>query len=200
MLTADQRDSSRSEDAVPEALEALAAIDGFTLAWERTAGDEIQALTTSPSAAVQAVSVLVRLGTWRVGLGVGSVQLPLPDSTRAARGTAYVRARDAVDRARRSPVPVAIEGTTASDAEDALWLLVTVLDRRTPEGWRVADLLDEGRTQYEVAAILAISQSAVSQRAARAAVEQVRRGAALVERELQTALGKMSVGLDRLAP
>lgn len=99
VLTADQVDSRRRTDAVPAALEALA--DARTLlAFERTAGDEIQGLLSGPEAAVAALAALARQRNWVIGVGIGEVEQPLPDSTRAARGGAYVAARAALEDAR----------------------------------------------------------------------------------------------------
>src|SRR5688500_19628182 len=106
VLTADQKRSTRHGDRVPEALAALADLavagstgaarendgSGVALPFERTVGDEIQGLLSTPAAAVRAVTALVRLGGWRMGLGIGAVDTPLPDSTRAASGPAFVAA------------------------------------------------------------------------------------------------------------
>ncbi|MFV0407638.1 MAG: sigma factor-like helix-turn-helix DNA-binding protein [Propioniciclava sp.] len=193
VVTADQQHSRRHPDEVPRALARLHDLDGFTLGWERTVGDEIQALATEPAAVMRAVTALVRLQGWQLGIGVGAVEAPLPDSTRAARGPAYVAAREAVDRAKTTPVAVAVSGDDTAELEAAVWLYVAVLGRRTPEGWEAADLLAEGQTQAEIAATLGISASAVSQRVARAAVDVADAGANLVVRLLGRALDQ-SVG------
>lgn len=179
-VIADQRRSRSSADGVPRALSALSALRGLELPFERTAGDEIQALTSSPTTAVSTVRVLARLGDWRVGLGVGSVDTPLPDSTRAARGPAYVAARAAVEASRTSPADLSlrieppVKGNVRGDdylavvgAETALAATVSVIRRRTTEGWQVVDLSDAGRSGRDIAAQLGISPSAVSQRLAR---------------------------------
>ena len=51
---------------------------GLALPFERTVGDEIQGLLSTPAAAVRAVTELVRLGGWRMGIGVGAVEQPPP--------------------------------------------------------------------------------------------------------------------------
>jgi hypothetical protein len=223
VLTADQQNSRRSADRVPEALSALAAIgaavvdpdavhqptprDGAGLVtvrpFERTAGDEIQAVLTDGSAVVTVVQALVRMGGWRMGIGLGEVDEPLPSTTRAGRGDAFLAARDAVEAARRSPVDLSVRrlgsGETAPgaaaddtrDAEAALWLLVSVLRRRSPMGWEVVDLLDGGATRREAAGILNVSASAVSQRLAAAAYEEAARGADLTARLLDRAAGRV---------
>jgi hypothetical protein len=192
VVTADQRRSRRGIDAVPAALKALEALPRpeVLLGFERTAGDEIQGLLASPRAVVETVRMLLRQGQWRAGIGIGTVELPLPESTRAARGGAYLAAREAVEAARGNPVglavrdsrpdlPVEAPGRASWQAETALLLWGHLLSRRSPEGWEVCDLLDRGITNRAAAAELGISPSAASQRAARAACSEGRRGAAL---------------------
>lgn len=77
-ITADQRNSQRTADAVPAALDTLTSLPAYRLPFERTAGDEIQALTAEPGAVIAAVRELSRLRVWRIGIGVGGVQEPLP--------------------------------------------------------------------------------------------------------------------------
>lgn len=98
VLIADQVDSRRSPDAVPRALELLNEID-VVLPFERTAGDELQGLVADGATAIGAVMRLWSLGSWSIGLGVGDVESPLPQSTREARGSAYVAARRAIEEA-----------------------------------------------------------------------------------------------------
>lgn len=169
-VTADQRRSRTSDDRVPQALTAL-QLDGLALAFERTAGDEIQGLTARPDVAVLAVTRLARLGDWRIGLGVGPVELPLPESTRAARGGAYLAARSAIDAASAGFAlrvdERAADPSAGRRAETALLALITLLSRRSAQGWEVADLVGAGTPQVEIAAQLGISPSAVSQRLTR---------------------------------
>jgi len=167
VVTTDQRDSRTSDDLVPA---ALAAVDGrgrhgLALAPERTAGDELQVAVADPETLLAIVLDLTRTGQWSVGVGVGEVESPLPDSVRAARGDAFVNAREAVDRAKKASTRLAITATEGgADAEALVRLLVELRDRRTAEGWEVYDLLAEGITQREAAARLGISEGAVSLR------------------------------------
>lgn len=181
VLTADQRSSRSSEDAVPDALALLSDVETLR-PWERTAGDEFQGVLTSPASVATAVRHLVRDGRWHVGLGVGGVEEPLPSSTRAGRGAAHVAARHAVEQARRADQHVAVRGDSAwsEHLESALWLWADVLARRSDKGWEVVDLLVEGRSHAEVGAMLGISQSAVSQRLSAAGLVEDRRAQALV--------------------
>ena len=193
VLLADQVDSRTESDRVPSALDALVDV-GMLLPYERTAGDEIQGLAATGSAAVASIVALTRLEGWRIGIGVGTVDEPLPTSTRAARGDAYLAARTAISAARRSPVELSLTpgdsvrasgyGDYVEDAETALWLLRGTLARRSAEGWELMDLLDAGLTNAQAAASLGISPSAVSQRLTRAARTEGVRGARLATRLL----------------
>lgn len=175
VLTVDQEGSRRVGDRVDALLASLApSADrrGVVRPFERTVGDEVQAVLADPEVAVDVALDLLRRGGWSVGIGAGPVDEPLPASARAGGGPAFVRARDAVERAksRARPVPVAV--TTGHDdggrgCEAVLTLLGSVLARRTPAGWAVVDALgDPGTetTQDDVARRLGITQQAVSQR------------------------------------
>ncbi len=195
VLTADQVDSRASHDRVPEALAALASPGVTLLGFERTVGDEIQGLTTDPATLVAATVTLTRLGGWRIGIGIGDVETPLPSSTREARGSAYIAAREAITLARKQPTDLALtlaatvgadhyRETASRDAETALMLLRSLLARRTQEGWELMDLLDADPSSRHAAATLGISPSAVSQRLSRAARVEGQRGAELATRLL----------------
>jgi len=196
VLIADQVGSRTADDRVPAALATLGDLP-VALPFERTAGDELQGLLDDPQSVVTAVTRLTRLGGWRIGLGAGTVDSPLPASTRAARGPAYLAARAAIDSARTAPaelalaLPASVRGAAygevsdaVEDAEAALWLLRTVLARRSEEGWELMDLLDKGLTNARAAQRLGISPSAVSQRLSRASRTEVDRGSLLAARLL----------------
>lgn len=203
VVTADQRSSRHRQDAVPGALRLLSDLPGAGtagLGFERSTGDEIQGVLTTGAAVVAVVQALLRTGDWRVGIGLGEVEEPLPDSVRAARGPAFIAARRAVERSGRAPRPVALEANTTVDdalppghlaaaeqAETALWLWAALLDRRTTEGWEVVELMEASATQREVAERLGVSASAVSQRLRAAAFVESTRGAALCARLLEDA-------------
>lgn len=192
VLTVDQRDSRRGPDLVPEALTALAALP-TRLGFERTVGDEVQGVLDDPAAVVRAVEILLRTGEWNIGLGFGEVEEPRPSTARAGRGEAYLRARDAVTGAKNSPWRLRV---TAPDdpagraLETTLWLWAAVLGRRTARGWEVADLVDAGLSYEEAAARLAITPSAVSQRAQAAGIVEGRRARELATHLTATLLGK----------
>lgn len=187
VLTADQRGSQTNEDLVPDVLAAVSALAGSRLALspERTAGDEIQMAVADPATVLALMLMLTRTGAWSVGVGVGRVEEPLPASVRAARGPAFVRARDAVDRAKRATTRLAITGGDgAADAEALVRLLVELRDRRSDEGWEVYDLLAAGLTQRDAAARLGITESAVSLRAKAAALRAEEAAIPALERVL----------------
>lgn len=169
VLTVDQRGSRRSPDRVADVLRRLGASVPAVLAFERTAGDEFQGVLDDPDVVVDVVLQLLREGTWSVGVGAGPVQTPLPASTRAAAGPAFLGARRAVDAAKQRSAHVAVRGAEAVDAEDAqavLSALAAVIERRSPQAWEAIALVADGRTQAEAAAALGISRQAVGQRLA----------------------------------
>jgi hypothetical protein len=182
VLTVDQRGSSRAPDAVPGALAALEELPVLR-AFERTAGDELQGVLDDPAAVTRALEDLLRADAWNIGLGLDAVEEPLPQSTRAGRGPAYVQAREAVTKAKTALWNVQVRGADEPGAralETALWLWAALLSRRTSRGWDVAELVDEGLRYDEIAARLEISQSAVSQRAAAAGIQESLRARELV--------------------
>jgi hypothetical protein len=158
---------------------------------DQTAGDELQALTDDPGTALDLVLAFGRDGHWSVGLGVGDVRMPLPDAVRKAAGGAFIAAREAVEAAKRAdgrfalraaaPPARAADATapataqapaaqattpvlTAPELEPLIRLLLLVRDRRSPQGWEAIDLVRDGHSQKHAAAILGISDAAVSQR------------------------------------
>lgn len=182
VLTVDQRSSRTNEDLVPAALASHR--HGARLAFERTAGDEIQAVYDDAAATTKVLETLVRSGEWNIGLGIGPVETPLPDHARAGRGEAYLHARTAVTRAKQSPgriCAVGADGYRGEQLETVLWLWAALLSRRTTRGWDVADLVAEGLTHQMIGERLGISQSAVSQRAQAAGIVEGTRGKILVE-------------------
>ncbi|WP_242504457.1 hypothetical protein [Promicromonospora panici] len=120
VLTVDQRGSTYAADRVPEILAELARLirdrDGLVVPFERTVGDEIQGILEAGRAgaelAVDLALHLLRDQGWSIGIGVGQVDGPLPVVSREARGFAFYRARDAVERAktRSKGMSVAVEG------------------------------------------------------------------------------------------
>jgi hypothetical protein len=169
VLTVDQRASRRTPDRVADALRTFNESVPLVLAFERTAGDEFQGLLAEPGDAVDVVLRLVRLGGWSIGVGAGGVHTPLPDSTRAGAGPAFLAARRAVDAAKQRQFRLAVRGAVPVDAGDAqavLTALAAIVDRRSEQAWEAIALVGAGRTQAEAAAGLGISRQAVGQRLA----------------------------------
>lgn len=182
VLTVDQRRSRTSTDAVPDALAALAAVPA-TLPFQRTAGDEFQGLLDTPRATIDALATLLRDGRWHIGVGLGTVETPLPAQSREGRGSAYVHAREAVSAAHTSPHHLRVSGDTprARHLESVAWLWSATLSRRSAKGWEVADLVALGLSYEASATRLDISQSAVSQRAAAAGLVEEQRARELAD-------------------
>jgi hypothetical protein len=181
VLTVDQRGSSRASDRVPATLAGLADV-GMLRGFERTAGDEFQGVLDDPAALATVVERLLREHSWSVGIGIGEVEEPLPESTRAGRGPAYVSAREAVTTAKSAPWRLRVAGDDPGvrALETTLWLSAAVLNRRTARGWEVADLVDAGSSYDEAAKRLGVTQSAISQRAQAAGIVEGRRARELV--------------------
>lgn len=194
VVNVDQRRSRREPDRVEEVLDLTRSLPGVVLAFERTAGDEVQGLLAEPSAVTELVAGLARLDAarrleepgWRIGIGLGDVEDRTVASTREARGSAYLSARQAIDDAARAPAHLALRSARTDDvapghlAEAALILFRTLLTRRTDKGWEVVDAMADGATQAQVAERLGVSESAVSQRLGRAGWREGVRGAELV--------------------
>lgn len=191
VVTADQIGSRQSLDHVPSALETLERVpgSGAIRGFDRTAGDEIQGLFDTSASAVAAVEALTRLGGWRIGIGIGKVMQPVPESVRAATGTAFIGAREAIALSRGQAADLAVVGggEAGADAQAALHLLILLWRRRTDAGWQVAELHDEGLSGQHIADRLGISASAVSQRMRAAGVVEAAQGRALAARCLDRA-------------
>jgi hypothetical protein len=188
VLTIDQRGSTKgaATDRVPATLAALADL-GMLRRFERTAGDEFQGVLDDPATLSTVVERLLREDIWSIGIGLGEVEEPLPESTRAGRGPAYLHAREAVTSAKSAPWRLRVLGDDLCGSrlgvralETTLWLWAAVLNRRTRRGWEVADLVEEGASYDEVAKRLGVTQSAISQRARAAGIIEGRRARELV--------------------
>jgi hypothetical protein len=168
VLTVDQRHSRRTPDRVEALLRDLSPRRrDLVRAFERTAGDEVQGVVASPDVVVDLVLLLVRDRAWSVGVGVGPVDDPLPESTRAGSGPAFLAARAAVTAAKSRSTCLAVSGSEqvgARRAQTTLDLVAALLQRRTERGAEAASLAHQGLNQLQVAARLGVSKQAVSQR------------------------------------
>lgn len=173
VLTIDQRDSTHTGDRVPDLLACLEDVPS-EVSFERSVGDEIQGVLGSAEAVVEATLRCVRDGGWYVGIGIGTVELPLPASPREGRGSAFVAARAAVERAKKTAdrAPLAVEGRHgAAEAEGVLSLIGRFVMNRSEAEWRILDLLEPQQrgSQSAVARALDISPQAVSKAVSRSA-------------------------------
>lgn len=168
VLTIDQRGSRRGLDLIPALLAASAEYAAPLRAFERTAGDEAQAVYDDAEAALDVAIGAAVSGSWTVGMGVGSVRLPLPRETRAGAGLAFEAARLAVERAKRTAAHLGLDApghpVEAARLEAELALLVLTLRRRSPQQQEASRLRDGGATQAQIADALGITQQAASAR------------------------------------
>lgn len=168
VLTVDQRHSRRGADRVDALLAALARLSPeLVRPFERTAGDEVQAVASRADVVVNLTLFLVAGSEWSVGIGVGRVSDPLPASTRAGSGPAFAHARAAVTAAKNRPTLLAVAGDrepAVRRAQAALDLVAAVLQRRTERGNEAVALARDGLSQLEAARRLGVTKQAVSQR------------------------------------
>lgn len=176
VLTADQ---VKSRDRTPLATATIDAVTAryaraLPLPVEQSSGDELQAVTPDPDAALGIALLLTRDGAWRVGLGIGSVD-PLGTSVRSSTGDAFVAARDGVNAAKSERRLLVVraepDGDDARDLDALCGLLVTLRSARTPAGREIVDLVDALGTQSAAAEQLGISAAAASDRARRAGLK-----------------------------
>ncbi|MEO5708247.1 MAG: transposase [Nocardioidaceae bacterium] len=180
VLTVDQRDSRTGDDGVPALLDLLGRdpAPAVVRPFQRTVGDEVQAVLDEAEAVIEVVGRILRTGHWSIGLGVGAVEQPLPPDSRAGRGAAYLHARDAVTRAKNGPHRLCVVGTDPAAAErleTVLWLWAGLVERRTHRGWEVYDALGDGLSHAEAGQRLGVTQSAVTQRTQSAGLVDERR-------------------------
>ena len=130
-LTVDRR-RSRSEGAE---LDMAGARDRLNqrhpeavLPWSISAGDELQALFEDPQTVVTAALELAETGRWHVGIGLGPVETPMPETVAESTGPCLVLARDAVEAAKKLTSRTAVRalrpGARAARDADALLALL----------------------------------------------------------------------------
>lgn len=169
-VSADQKSSRTSEDRVSEMIKTLFAANvEFELEPERTSGDEFQFLVAKPHEVLGAMRLLIGDGHWRVGVGIGLVESPLPRDVRESRGPALIFAREAVEAAKLLRPSVAVRGPGEStwEAEAVVQLLAHLWEERSRPGWQAVSAVEAAgseATLSEVARNLSISKQALSQR------------------------------------
>src|SRR5699024_6281460 len=123
VITTDQRGSRRHGEQLARArtsLEALIAaneLTGIEREFDRTVGDEMQAVLTHAPTTLALAMHLQRMQHWSVGIGVGAVTT-LAEDSRSSDGPAFFYAREAVERARTRAVPVPL-AVAAADRDSA---------------------------------------------------------------------------------
>ncbi|SDS44722.1 hypothetical protein SAMN04489752_1735 [Brevibacterium siliguriense] len=167
VLTIDQQDSRSTADAVPRILDVLTPID-TVVPFARTIGDEVQGVLDAPDAVAEAVRRIAIDSDWHIGIGIGEVERPLPESTTEGRGAAFYAARQAVEAAKSAPAHLVVSADSDGEhrglAEAALRLLVSTLSelRSHSRGYVGLRLDNPDATQAEIAAEFDVSQQAVS--------------------------------------
>ena len=167
VLTIDQQDSRSSDDAVPRILDVLSPID-TVVPFARTIGDEVQGVLDDPDAVAEAVRRIGIDSGWHIGIGIGEVERPLPETTIEGRGAAFYAARQAVEAAKSAPANLVVSADPDGDhrglAEAALRLLISTLaELRSHSRGYVGFRLDHpDATPAEIAAEFDVSQQAVS--------------------------------------
>lgn len=162
--------SRRGADPLPALVEALAPFE-LRRPPERTLGSDAIALADRAEIAMDAVRAAAELGGWCVGIGVGPLDQPLPEETRAVVGGGARASAAALREARvTSQVPLSVRASderhssTAADAEGVLRLIGWMIATRNRGQWRAVHALRDHpeATQQELAEHLGITQQTVS--------------------------------------
>ena len=168
VLLLDQRRSRSSQDRVEHWALRLnrSYADRLTLPFVRTAGDEMQGLTSSSVALVQILMDALEDGGWRVGVGIGSIERPLGRTSRESRGPAFWLAREALEKAKnqRAGRAFALRGEPPVDTADlgaCLHALGFIIVRRTKRQSEVAQCTREGLSVAEIADRSAVTPQAI---------------------------------------
>jgi hypothetical protein len=158
----------------------------------QSGGDEIQGVVTDAASLLGVLRHAGRDGGWSIGIGIGTVELHA-ESVHSSTGEAFFRARAAVDRAKRVPWRVGVEGDEwAAELERATALWLSLLARRTGAGWQVVDLGERGLSTAEIAKQLAVTEQAITKRLRTAEWRLDLEGRALVLRMGELALATAS--------
>jgi hypothetical protein len=182
VLTFDQRRSRTTDDAVEATLKRYNTDKRlrFVRKFERTAGDEMQALVQDPATVVDLVLDAIRGQAWWIGVGYGAVDTPLPRSVRASTGVAFENARIAVERAKlksqRHHFSIVGDSDQIEDLTTVFDLLALILERQTPPAREAAELESKGLSQREASQQLGITQQSFSERLRRASTREERAG------------------------
>jgi hypothetical protein len=197
VLTIDQR---KSRGASENRADAWAAElnqrfqSELLLPFALTVGDEIQALTGNPQAALEILVRGVKEGAWWLGMGIGKVEKPLQETAARSRGQAFYNARTAVEAAKRSRHGFMVCGedpSIVSDLQTVLELVAFLIQRRghDPIRWKAVELAREGKSTVEIGKALGVSQQAASKRLRSTGFYEEDEGLQLAHRLLGKAMG-----------
>lgn len=189
VVVIDQK-SSRARSTVPiqRLLESLDSDRRLEVRWERTMGDELQALLERPRVLPFVIEAGIRHDAW-IGIGIGQVE-ERGRSVLESTGSAFLHARQAVEAAKKVPWGCTATGVNewCSILDQSLALYGTLLRQRTPEGWEVVERRDNSRSAIEVAKSLDVTPQAVTKR-----LRAAQYRAALKGRDLIAALASVAV-------
>ncbi len=186
----DQRGSRRNQDLVAQRQEQLNNDQTlrFVLPFERTAGDEMEGLTQDPATVAELALRGLQSADWWVGIGIGDVDEPLPESVRSSHGTAFVLARRAIDDAKERPAtgrihPVRVAALHRDPVylEAALGLMSVLFSRSSTKQSEAARLRSSGLNIVQIAERLAVTKQAVSKQLLAAHWNEEQAGRRLVE-------------------
>lgn len=166
-----------------------------------TAGDEFEMVTRRPDEILKMMYYLRgKISTqFRVGIGAGTIESPDEDSMpNQMWGTAFERARDALNTAKRDDFEVHV--TTSNNRTDhhvntVLELMNYIRGNLTENQKKIIDQYNyhvyfrEMQTQRELANMLDVSDAMISKTLKRSGYEQLRKGEDLVQRILCETLG-----------
>lgn len=198
VLTIDQRKSRRAPENRADAWAAelnQRFQSELLLPFAPTVGDEIQAVTGNPHAALEILLQGVKDKVWWLGIGIGEVEKPLQETAARSRGQAFYNARAAVEAAKRSPHGFMVRGedeSIAADLQTILDLIAFLIQRRghDPTRWKAVELAREGRSTVDIGRSLGISQQAASKRLRITGFYEEDEGRRLAERLLGKAMGR----------
>jgi hypothetical protein len=186
----DGRSSRTSTTAQVRELLAELREGPVTAEFERTLGDELQAIVADPRELPLILEACVRHNCW-LGVGIGPIE-ERGGSVLDSTGTAFRLARRAVEQAKRTPTGTSVVGADDWSAllDDAVVLYASVLRERTEDGWEAVLLHHAGLRATEIAERLEITPQAASKRLRTARYRHDRNGRRLVGRLAALALGE----------
>lgn len=187
VILLDQRRSRTSPDVVNSWLVEVNGDPGlrFLLPFERTAGDEVEALIAEAATLVSVSLRALQTSEWWLGIGVGEVTRPLPSSVRESHGSAFLLARQAIEEAKRrrtGDLCVRAQRGDPSDLEASLLLIKALYAERPRRAREIGRMRQAGLSQSQIAHQLGISVQSVSQQLRAAHWIEEQAGRSLVSR------------------